>query len=71
MTNDDEILRSLLRSALPPVDAHAPSRDLWPSVVERSRTVPRWSLADLSVAAMIATALVMFPKWFWFLAYHL
>jgi len=70
MTTDDE-LRSLLRSALPAAGADAPSRDLWPSIVERSQAATRWSLADFSVAAVIALALLMFPRWFWFFAYHL
>ena len=67
---DNDLVRHL-RSALPPVEALAPSRDLWPSVVDRSRTPRRWSVLDVSAAAGIAAALLMFPKWFWFLAYHL
>jgi hypothetical protein len=31
----------------------------------------RFSAADLSVAAMVVIALLLFPRWFWFLAYHL
>jgi hypothetical protein len=71
MMNDDDRLRQLLRSALPPVATADPSRDLWPSIVQRSRAHPRWSLTDLSVAAVIAIVFMAFPKWFWFLAYHL
>jgi len=71
MTHDDDLLRSLLRAALPPVDGHAPSRDLWLSVVQRTRQPARWSAVDSSIAAVIVVALLMFPKWFWFLAYHL
>jgi len=48
-----------------------PSRDLWPHVVERARQRPSWSAADWSAAAAVVIALLMFPKWFWFLAYHL
>jgi len=69
MTDDE--LYSLLRSALATVDADAPSRDRWPSIVERGRAATRWSLADLGVAAVIALALLMWPRWFWFFAYHL
>ena len=70
MMTDEELLRSL-RAALPRVDAPSPSHDLWPSVVQRARQPVRWSLADSSLAAVIVLALVLFPKWFWFLAYHL
>lgn len=76
MLNDEDLVRTL-RSALPPVAMTAPaapqprSHDLWPSVVARARQRPRWSVADWSVAAMVVVALLMFPKWILFLAYHL
>ena len=70
MTSDNDLLRHL-RSALPPVDANGPSRDLWPSIVDRSHTPPRWAVLDLSAAAVVAGALLLFPQWFWILAYHL
>ena len=70
MLNDQDLARTL-RSALPPVTPVAPSRDLWPDVVHRAHQRPRWSAADWSAAAAIAVALLLFPKWFWFLAYHL
>ena len=72
MLNDQDLVRTL-RSALPPV-VTAPqtrTRDLWPQVAERARRRTRWSAADWSAAAAIVIALLMFPKWFWFLAYHL
>jgi hypothetical protein len=71
MTNDDDRLRQLLWSALPPVAAETPSRDLWPSIVQRSRARARFSRTDVTVAAGVAIVFVLFPKWFWFLAYHL
>jgi hypothetical protein len=67
---DEELVRSL-RAALPRIGRAAPSRDLWPSVVARTRQTARWSILDWSAAAVIAIALLMFPKWFWFVAYHL
>ena len=67
---DDELVRSL-RAALPRIDHAAPSRDLWPSVVIRTRQTVRWSTLDWSASAVIVIALLMFPKWFWFVAYHL
>jgi hypothetical protein len=75
MLNDEDLVRTL-RSALPPVamSVMAPrtrTRDLWPQVVDRTRRRTRWSAADWSAAAAIVIALLMFPKWFWFLAYHL
>jgi len=70
MLNDDELLRSL-RAAVPRVDPSGPSRDLWPRVVELTHQRPRWSIADWSAAAVIVISLLLFPKWFWFIAYHL
>jgi hypothetical protein len=70
MLNDDELLRSL-RAAVPRVDLSGLSRDLWPRVVERAHQRPRWSLADWSAAAVIVISLLLVPKWFWFIAYHL
>jgi hypothetical protein len=70
MTDDDR-LRNVLRSALPPTEAASPSRDLWPAVVGRSRAPARWSWLDISLAAVVAAVLLMFPNWFWLLAYHL
>ena len=51
--------------------APSPSRDLWPSVVQRAQQPVRWSLADSSLAAVVVLVLLLFPEWFWFLAYHL
>ena len=70
MINDDQ-LSNLLRTALPAADTTAPSRDLWPAVVQRSEAGIQVSSADWSLAALVAIALLMFPEWFWFLAYHL
>ena len=68
--NDVELGRTL-RASLPRATAEGPSRDLWPDVIRRARQPPRWSPADWSVAAVIIVSLLLFPKWFWFLAYHL
>jgi len=68
---NEENLRRLLQSALPPIGAATPDHDLWPEVVRRSRRQPRWTSLDSSLAAVIVLALLLFPKWFWFLAYHL
>jgi hypothetical protein len=70
MLNDEDLVTSL-RSALPRVEGSGPSRDLWPAVIQRTRQPARWSTADWSAAAVIVATLLMFPKWFWFLAYHL
>jgi hypothetical protein len=69
--NEEDLLRHLLQSALPPTGAVMPSRDLWPDVARRSRRRTRWTSLDSSLAAIIVLALLLFPKWFWFLAYHL
>jgi hypothetical protein len=71
MQNDDEHLRGFLKAALPPMRNERPSRDVWPLIAARTSARPSWSLADWSAAAVIVGALLLFPKWFWFLAYHL
>jgi hypothetical protein len=68
---DDRRLSQLLRTALPSVDVPEPSRDLWSDIVQRAGTRERFSAADVSVAAVVVVALLLFPRWFWFLAYHL
>lgn len=69
--SDDERLQGLLRTALAaqPGDRHA--RDLWPDVVERLQRRPGWTWFDLVVAALVATALLLFPESVFVLSYHL
>ena len=69
--NEEDWVRRLLQSALPPLNSVTPSRDLWPDVVRRSQRPARWTSVDSSLAAVVLLALLLFPKWFWFLAYHL
>jgi hypothetical protein len=71
---DDQRLRDLLRSALPPTPDVAPPRDLWPRVARRLRAPSGWSFwswVDVGLAAAVVIALVLFPKSLWLLAYHL
>jgi hypothetical protein len=68
---DDDRLPQLLKAALPSVDTDQPRRDLWPAVIRRSETRVEVSFGDWSLAAIVIVVLLMFPKWFWFLAYHL
>ena len=72
--NDDQ-LKNLLRSAFPELDSQKPSRDLWPSIVNRIQAPAAWSWIDISVAVGVgvgvAIALVMLPKALLLLAYHL
>jgi hypothetical protein len=68
---DDERFGRLVRSAIPPVAAAGPSRDLWPALINRGRTPARWSWLDVGVAAAVAASIVMFPDALWLLAYHL
>ena len=70
MTDQDPLER-LLRAALPPSVPIVPSRDLWPSVVRRSQAPMERSWVDISIAALVAITLLMFPDWLWLLAYHL
>lgn len=69
MTDDTRIL-DLLRSAVPPVSAAGPLRDMWPPIVERSRDSHQWSWLDVGLGAGIAIALVMRPDLLMLLAYH-
>jgi hypothetical protein len=68
---DDQALRLLLRSALPPVTALESARDLWPSIVHRRRAPGHRRWLDLGLAAALALALSLFPDWIWLLVYHL
>ena len=70
MTGDDR-LQQLLRSALPRAAAQAPSRDLWPLVVNRAQARVGWSWLDVSLATFVTIVLLMFPRWLFLLAYHL
>ena len=70
MTDDDR-LRNFLRTTLPPAAAQEPSRDLWPLVVDRFEARVAWSWLDIGLAAIVAILLMMFPKCFLLLAYHL
>jgi hypothetical protein len=67
---DDTRLGALLRSAMPPVSASAPSRDLWPRVVRRARQRASWSWLDLTLAAAVAASLIAWPDMLILLAYH-
>lgn len=68
---DEERLRHLLRTAVQPTAVPGPSRDLWPLIVSRSEAPVAWSWLDLSMTAVVAIALLMYPGWLWLLAYHL
>jgi hypothetical protein len=70
MINDDH-LSQLLKAALPAAEEERPTRDLWPAVVRCSEARVEMSFADWSLAAIVLIVLLMFPEWFWFLAYHL
>jgi hypothetical protein len=70
MTDNDSLER-LLRTALPLAAGDRPSRDLWVLVERRLEEPTRWSMVDLSLAAIIAITLLMFPSWMFVLAYQL
>ena len=67
----EERPKDLLRSALAPAAGQGPSRDLWPLVVDRIQARADWAWFDISLAAGVATILLMFPKALFVLAYHL
>lgn len=68
---DDQPLRHLLQSALPPVTDLRPARDLWPSIIYRRQVPSGWPWLDLGVAAAVALVLLLSPDWLWLIAYHL
>jgi len=68
---DEERLRHLLRTAVQRTAVPSPSRNLWPLIVSRSEAPRGWSWLDLSLAAVVAIALLMYPGRLWLLAYHL
>ena len=70
MTDHDRLTR-LLRSALPLSAVSVPSRDLWPSIANRSRVRQGVSWLDIGIAAGAGILLLIFPDWLWLLAYHL
>ncbi len=69
--NDDQRLQQLLRSALAASDVRRGTNDLWLSVVERMQQRPGWTWIDMAVAALVATAILMFPESVFVLSYHL
>ena len=70
MTDRDRF-EHLLRAALPPAVQGEPDHNLWARVVDRLDAPRQWSWVDLSLAAMVAIALLMFPEGLFLLAYHL
>ena len=68
---NDEELRRLLKSAVPPTRDHGPSRDLWPAVAGRVGERPPSSRLDIGIAILTVVALVLFPRAAWLIAYHL
>ena len=69
--NDDERLQQLLRSALAASGDRRGASDLWPHVVDRMQRRPSWTWIDMTVAAIVATALLLFPEGVFLLSYHL
>jgi hypothetical protein len=60
--NEDQI-KTLLRSALPPVGHAALERDLWPGMLARmhSAAVIRFGWFDWAVAGLVTASLLLFP----------
>ena len=69
MTEDAQFV-ALLRAAVPPVVTTAPTRDLWPSLLERCEERPPGSWLDLGVAVGVVVVFLIRPDWLVFLAYH-
>jgi hypothetical protein len=67
----DEVLKNLLRSAVPPLGIQDLEHDLWPTLAARIEARPSWSWVDLTVAAGLGVALVLFPRTLPLLAYLL
>jgi hypothetical protein len=67
--NDTDRLQQLLRAALPPADGE-PVADLWPRVLARVDSPPRWSWIDAGFAAIAAATLLLYPEGLYLLAFH-
>ena len=59
---DDTRLIELVRAVLPPVDDRPGRRDLWPVLERRTHAPFEWSWTDVSLAAAVALALLMFRE---------
>jgi hypothetical protein len=71
MTDTDEHLARLLRSAVPPARRAGPSRDLWPLIADRIDAPVRWSPLDIGLSVAVAIVLLVFREGLLLLAYHL
>lgn len=69
MTDDTQIA-ALLRSAVPPVVAPEPTRDLWPRIARRAEQRLAWSWIDFALAAVVAISFAAWPDVLLLLAYH-
>jgi hypothetical protein len=69
--SEPDRFEDLVRAALPPLGDVEPGRDLWPRVVERLDARATMSWVDLSLVAIVAIALLLFPEGLLMLAYHL
>jgi hypothetical protein len=68
---DESRLSTLLKSAMPPVTAVEPSRDVWALVTHRPPTVIDWSrILDLGIAAATVLAAAVMPNAWLLVAYH-
>jgi hypothetical protein len=67
----DRQFHELLRSAVPPAQVRPRGSDRWPELVRRSQAPVRLSRLDFGLLAVLTTALVLFPRVAWLLAYHL
>ena len=68
---NDEELRRLLKSAVPPTRDQRPSHDLWPAVAGLVHERPPSSRVDIGIAVLTVVALCVFPKAALLIAYHL
>ena len=69
MSTEQEF-HQLLRSAVPPAETRSSERDRWPDILRRGQTTAGLSPIDLGMAAVLAVALILFPRVAWLLAYH-
>ena len=67
----DDRLGKLLREAMPPTEARASRRDVWPLLVDRLEERPRLSLIDFGLGVAVAVSFLFYPEWLWLLVFHL
>ena len=75
MKPEEERIRQLLKSSLPPITDAEPTRDLWPEMLRRIEVNPdnrvTFGLLDWVITGLVAASMLVFPELIPGLLYHL